>query len=108
MLNISSNAAGALVVEQSEGYDQSTTPTPTCLKYGATSIFDGIFFAQGIVDKVLLRLSWVGGNAIDFLAVQDSSIGDLVTHSLTHSVSQRLLISATSEHYRAVVDTSRH
>ena len=34
-----------------------------------------------------------------FLAVQDSSIGDLVTHSLTHSVSQRLLISATSEHY---------
>ena len=33
------------------------------------------------------------------LAVQDSSIGDLVTHSLTHSVSQRLLISATSEHY---------
>ena len=43
-----------------------------------------------------------------FLAVQDSSIGDLVTHSLTHSVSESvrsLLISATSEHYRAVVDT---
>ena len=36
--------------------------------------------------------------------VQDSSIGDLVTHSLTHSVSESvrsLLISATSEHYRA-------
>ena len=41
-----------------------------------------------------------------FLAVQDSSIGDLVTHSLTHSlthsVSESLLISAT------LVDTSRH
>ena len=37
--------------------------------------------------------SWV------FLAVQDSSIGDLVSHSVTH-----LLISASSEHYRAVDD----
>ena len=52
MLNISSNAAGALVVEQSEGYDQSTIKTLKCLKYGATSIFDGILFAQGIDDKV--------------------------------------------------------
>ena len=55
MLNISSNAAGALVAEQSEGCDQSTTPTPKCLKYGATSIFDGILFAQGIDDKVHLK-----------------------------------------------------
>ena len=31
----------------------------------------------------------------NFLAVQDSSIGDLVTHSLTHSLSERLLISAS-------------
>ena len=31
-----------------------------------------------------------------FLAVQDSSIGDLVTHSLSESVSH-VLISATSE-----------
>ena len=35
-----------------------------------------------------------------FLAVQDSSIGDIVTHSLTHSVTHLLI----SEHYRAVVD----
>ena len=35
-----------------------------------------------------------------FLAVQDSSIGDLVSQSLSH-----LLISASSEHYRAVIDT---
>ena len=54
MLNISSNAAGALVVEQSEGYDQSTIPTLKCLKCGATSIF-GILFAQGIVDEVHIK-----------------------------------------------------
>ena len=41
-----------------------------------------------------------------FLAVQDSSIGDLVTHSLTHSLSERLLISATSEHYNDYNDTT--
>ena len=40
-----------------------------------------------------------------FLAVQDSSIGDLVTHSLTHSLIERLLISATSEHYNDYSDT---
>ena len=34
-----------------------------------------------------------------FLAVQDSSIGDLVSHSL-----MSLLILASSEHCRAVVD----
>ena len=34
-----------------------------------------------------------------FLAVQDSSISDLVTHSLTQSHSESLLISAFSEHY---------
>ena len=37
-----------------------------------------------------------------FLAVQDSSIGDIDSQSLIKSV--RLLISASSEHYRAVVD----
>ena len=34
-----------------------------------------------------------------FLAVQDSSISDLVTHSLTQSHSESFLISAFSEHY---------
>ena len=45
------------------------------------------------------------GGETCFLAVQDSSIGDLVTHSLTHSLSERLLISATSEHYNDYSDT---
>ena len=46
------------------------------------------------------------GDVCPFLAVQDSSIGDLVTHSLTHSLSERLLISATSEHYNDYSDTT--
>ena len=45
-----------------------------------------------------------------FLAVQDSSIGDVVSQSVSESVSH-LLISLSSEHCRAdnvLVDTSRH
>ena len=42
-----------------------------------------------------------------FLAVQDSSIGDIVTQWVSEWV-KSLLISVTSEYYRAVVDTSRH
>ena len=40
-------------------------------------------------------------NFFHFLAVQDSSIGDIVSQS------DRLLISASPEHYRAVVDNVR-
>ena len=39
------------------------------------------------------------GHLGHFLAVQDSSIGDLVNQSVTH-----LLISTSSEHCRAVID----
>ena len=39
-----------------------------------------------------------------FLAVQDSSIGDIVTHSLNHSLSESLLILASSEHCRLLRD----
>ena len=45
-----------------------------------------------------------------FLAVQDSSIGDLVSQSVSQSVSESvrsLLISMTSEHYRAVDDSDK-
>ena len=42
------------------------------------------------------------GLLLNFLAVQDSSIGDIVSQSVIKSV--RLLISASPEHYRAVVD----
>ena len=38
-----------------------------------------------------------------FLAVQDSSIGDLVSQSVINSFTD-VLISASSEHRRAVVD----
>ena len=51
MLNISSNAAGALVVEQSHPQHQLLS----VFRYGDTSIFDGILFAQGIVDKVHIK-----------------------------------------------------
>ena len=37
-----------------------------------------------------------------FLAVQDSSIGDLVTHSLTHSVSESETFDFRAEQSRAV------
>ena len=43
-----------------------------------------------LFSKLTVIAHWVG----TFLAVQDSSIEDLVTHSLTQSVSERLLISA--------------
>ena len=48
----------------------------------------GQFLKEGEIGKKI--------GIFSFLAVQDSSIGDLVTHSLSH-----LLIS---EHFRAVVD----
>ena len=48
-------------------------------------------------------LFWLGNKL--FLAVQDSSIGDLVTHSLSESGFD---FSDFSEHCRAVINTSRH
>ena len=49
-------------------------------------------------------LFWLGNKL--FLAVQDSSIGDLVTHSLSESVSESGFdFSDFREHCRAVVDT---
>ena len=35
---------------------------------------------------MVMKLTFKDGMIISFLAVQNSSIGDLVTHSVTHSV----------------------
>ena len=47
----------------------------------------------------------ITGIFVFFLAVQDSSIGDLVSQSVSQSVTH-LLILASSEQCRAVVDLS--
>ena len=45
--------------------------------------------------KRLCQLTQPFLNSHSFLAVQDSSIGDLVTHSLTHSVTHHLILASS-------------
>ena len=67
----------------------------------------GIVFVDSKCDCVCVLFT---SFLFTFLAVQDSSIGDVVSQSVSESVSH-LLISLSSEHCRAdnvLVDTSRH
>ena len=43
-------------------------------------------FSPGVLNRIHAKLAYFVSSDGVFLAVQDSSIGDLVTHSLTHSV----------------------
>ena len=56
-----------------------------------------------VFDTLIISLALGLGPTVRFLAVQDSSIGDLVSHSLTHSL-MSLLILASSEHCQSTAE----